>query len=400
MSDAAEFTILLEGHAPAYTVSATGPGDVRSKTSRFDLPDDPEFRETLRAIAAQEPLSEAAVRHVGSLLFEALFSRSVAHAFHSATVAAAPQTPLRVRLDIRPPTLAALPWETLYHIDEDYHFALRRDTPLVRTLATLQPTRPVAVSGPLRLLHATATPLEYANLTAIPPLLPEAHPRLTVVPLPSATPDALRAALLHTPFQVLHFDGHGHWDTDTGSASLVLEGSDRHAVPLTAAHLAGMLSGTGVRLVVLAACHSGATGGALVGVAQQLFTSTAIPAVVGMQYAISQKAAVAFTTGFYQALAAGQAIESAMTDGRLAMQTAGYTGAAFAPVVFLRSGSGKLFAEAALPPASTAPATYVGVNLGDGALAQGPGALAVGKGGTVIQGDVQGDIRIRAWEDD
>lgn len=406
MADVAEFTILIEGDAPTYTVRATGPGDIRSQVTPLILPDAPLWHETLRAIAAQEPLSEAALCHTGSQLFEALFSRSVAHAFYRSAQAHPPTTPLRMRLDIRSPELAVLPWESLYHVDEGYYFALRRDTPLVRTLATLQPTHPVRLTGPLQLLHAASNPVEYGNLGDTPPPLPaEIHTQLNVVPLPAATAESLRLALLHQPFHVLHFDGHGYLDPDTGTGILVVEGSDRHAVPLNAAQLAGMLSGTAVRLVVLAACYSGATqpvgkgGAAPVGVAQQLFRSTAIPAVVGMQYAISHIAAAAFTTGLYQALATGQTIEAAMTDGRLAMQAAGDNSAVFAPVLFLRSGSGQLFESSAIPPSPTAHTSYVGVNVGDGALAQGPGAIAVGKGGTIIQGDVQGDIRIGAWED-
>lgn len=407
MSERAEFTLWMEGQSPTYTVSATGPRDVRSKTSPFVLPDNSEFREILRAIAAQERLSEAALRHVGSQLFEALFSRAIAHAFMGAKQSAPSQSPLRVRLDIRAPELAALPWESLYHVDEGYHFALHRDTPLVRTLATLQPTRPVQATGPLHLLHAASNPVEYSSLGDTPPPLPlEGSPQIKVTPLHTATADSLRLALLQSPFHLLHFDGHGVLDPESGTASLVVEGPDRHARALSAAHLAGMLSGTPVRLVVLAACHSGGThaigqaGGALVGVAQHLFTSTAIPAVVGMQYAIHHKAAVAFTTGFYQAFAAGQPVDAAMTDGRLAMQAAGHTSAVFAPVLFLRSGSGHLFEHDTLPPSPTNHATYYGVNLGDGALAQGPGAIAVGKGGTIIQGDVKGDIRIGGWEDE
>ena len=48
-------------------------------------------------------------------------------------------------------------------------------------------------------------------------------------------------------------------------------------------------------------------------------THAGIPAVVGMQFRIRDRNAIAFSRAFYRALAAGQSIDAALTDGRFAI---------------------------------------------------------------------------------
>jgi tetratricopeptide (TPR) repeat protein len=70
-----------------------------------------------------------------------------------------------------------------------------------------------------------------------------------------------------------------------------------------------------------------------------------VPAVVAMSGPVSDLAAVAFSRTFYQRLAAGDAIEEAVTEGRLAIQRAEPVDGAWAtPTLFLRSSDGMLFA--------------------------------------------------------
>jgi len=83
--------------------------------------------------------------------------------------------------------------------------------------------------------------------------------------------------------------------------------------------LAVNLQSRGVRLAVLGACETGRRGaaGGWGGVADTLLRA-GIPAVVAMQYAVWDEAALAFSRMLYQSLAAGLSLDQAVSAGRLA----------------------------------------------------------------------------------
>ena len=89
---------------------------------------------------------------------------------------------------------------------------------------------------------------------------------------------------------------------------------------LSGEKLAINLKGRGIRLAILGACEGGRRDeiNPWTGVAPAL-TKASIPAVVGMQYTIRDANAIAFSRQFYRALAAGQPIDAAVTEGRLAI---------------------------------------------------------------------------------
>ncbi|SOC51201.1 CHAT domain-containing protein [Ornithinimicrobium cerasi] len=69
------------------------------------------------------------------------------------------------------------------------------------------------------------------------------------------------------------------------------------------------------RLIVLNSCSTAVTGSV------NMFSSTAavlvrggVPAVAAMQFAISDAAAIAFTRGFYAAVAQGKRVDDAVTS--------------------------------------------------------------------------------------
>jgi hypothetical protein len=110
--------------------------------------------------------------------------------------------------------------------------------------------------------------------------------------------------------------------------------------------LAQNLRGRGVRLAVLGACEAGRRDqvNAWTGVVPAL-TRAGIPAVVGMQYTIRDKNAIAFSRRFYRALAAGQPVDAAVADGRLAIfNRSGNDERDWGvPVLYLRADEGVLF---------------------------------------------------------
>src|SRR5262249_40892287 len=102
------------------------------------------------------------------------------------------------------------------------------------------------------------------------------------------------------------------------------------------------------RLVVLNSCR-GATPNeyqAYHGAAQRLLRE--IPFVVAMQYAISDRAAIRFSSGFYGSLFAGSPLDEAVNRGRNEIFIDRYVGREFATPVFYAAGSEK-------PPALLTP---------------------------------------------
>ncbi|MGH7488205.1 MAG: CHAT domain-containing protein, partial [bacterium] len=162
--------------------------------------------------------------------------------------------------------------------------------------------------------------------------------------------EEMRQALLAAPFHILHFMGHGKFDNENSEGALVFERCDGIGQSFEGRRLAQLLHDfDSLRLVVLNACHTAEAVGThgpnpFAGVASSLVMG-GVPAVVAMTGPVSDLAAVAFSRTFYQRLAAGDPIEAAMTEGRLAIQRAEPGDGAWAtPALFLRSPGGMLFA--------------------------------------------------------
>ena len=99
-----------------------------------------------------------------------------------------------------------------------------------------------------------------------------------------------------------------------------------------------------LRLVVLNSCEGARTSHVdpFSGLATSLVEFD-IPAVVGMQFEISDEAAVAFAGALYRALAQGLPIDAAMGPARRAIIAAGRRAEFGTPVLFLRGSNARLF---------------------------------------------------------
>jgi hypothetical protein len=278
---------------------------------------------------------------------------------------------LRVRLKMHTYALADLPWEYAYvarpdtlpdQKGPDGFLVLDRRVSLVRyevmgqSPGSLDPVG----AGPLRLVVLLADPdtpgyphldldVERQNIEQALEEVPEISAEF----YPDATVETLEDALTREA-HVFHFSGHGQFEGDLGVAfgsvegegSVVLVGDDGGPFPFPAEKLAQNLRGRGVRLAVLGACEVGHRDqvNAWTGVVPAL-TRAGIPAVVGMQYTVQDGNAIAFSRRFYRALAAGQSIDAAVTDGRLAIYNRGSEDERDwgVPVLYLRAEEGVLF---------------------------------------------------------
>jgi tetratricopeptide (TPR) repeat protein len=240
------------------------------------------------------------------------------------------------------PRLLGLPWE------------LMRDPagPVALNLAGVSRALPVAdlaqtaaiPGGRLRVLMVISRPdgtgdIGY-QMIARPLLerLDAVRGQVELVVLRPPTLEALQEALVEAvaagePFQVVHFDGHGalpgHRAGGPGPegrpvtmSGLTAEGVLAFEKPggggdlVRASKVAAVLAGSGVPVVVLNACQSGAVGKDVEAAVATRLLREGCAAVVAMAYSVYAVAAAEFMAIFYEHLFAGDSLSAAVTAGR------------------------------------------------------------------------------------
>ncbi|MBG0853006.1 CHAT domain-containing protein [Streptomyces spinoverrucosus] len=315
--------------------------------------------------------SEAPVRELGRMLFDALLGGAGAALLLAARNRAAQRGgQVRMVLRVQPPELARLPWEFLYDTAEDTYVCL--EVPLVRHPQVARPVEPLVVTPPLRILGMVARPEDQEPLAvraeqqrlrdALSDLLAEGRVELGWVggqtwrdlrnavrrDARSAVRGATSSAGSRTEWHILHFIGHGGYDSVAQEGTLALAGEHGETYPLGAGQLAMLLAGhPSLRLAVLNACETGRADGL------NPFSSVAgalmrkgLPAVLAMQYEVSEDAALECAHAFYDSLARQLPIDVAVMEARQAMTLARPGTLEWGtPVLYLRSldGGGHLF---------------------------------------------------------
>jgi hypothetical protein len=308
---------------------------------------------------------ELPIREVGQQLFAAVFAERVYGRYTvSVQEAARRGEPLRVVLRLRAPELTGLPWEAMFDPEADEYLCQRQ--PIVRYVETAQPANPLPVKPPLRILGLVSAPSnlpaldvaeERRRLThAVEDLVKRRQVELTWVS--GGTWPHLQEMRPDGHWHVLHFIGHG--GIDRGTEVLALEDEvTGQANLVSSARFARLLQTCRPvpRLVVLNSCQSGESA------IDDLLSSTAaalvrsgISASVAMQFAVTDPAALAFSRGFYQALAHDQPVDEAVRLGRIAIDgTSENTLEWVAPVLYLRTDETRLFSTIR-PDGGTVPA--------------------------------------------
>jgi CHAT domain-containing protein len=306
-------------------------------------------RRQVRRIETQE---RRQLEEFGGQLFQALFSGPVAECLGRSRIAAESRgAGLRIRLRL-PGALANIPWEYLH--DAEYGFlGMSPETALVRYVDMPIPARPFPVSPPLRILAMISAPDDVPGLEAdqewskLRESLGDLIDRgmVEVDRLETGTLAALQRPLRLHKYHVLHFVGHGVYDEDAEDGALALEGPDGKHRLVTGRDLGVLIRGhRSLRLVVLNACEGArsARDDPFGGVAQALVRQ-GIPAVIAMQFEISDPAAVVFSQSFYQAIADREPVDMAMVEARIAMFAEGNEVEWATPVLYLRSPDGRIF---------------------------------------------------------
>ena len=308
------------------------------------------FRSRTRRI---EPTPVTAAKNMGGRLFDAVFAGPTGECLRrSIDRARDERVPLRIRLRVSGcPGLADLPWELLYDRADDWFLALSDSTPVIRYVQLAEPVRPVPVSLPLRILLIKSEPADYPALELddeweqVSKALQELSSTgmVQVTELATASLSELRRVLLRDTFHVLHYMGHGGFDAERGGVLMFTDRAGR-GLPVTAGDLGVLLHDhTSMRLAVLNACEAGRTDPAdpFAGVADTL-VRRGIPAVIAMQFEVSDVAAIEFAPALYGALTAGRPVDAAVAEARKAVYTVSSLEWA-TPVLYLRADDAQLF---------------------------------------------------------
>ena len=298
---------------------------------------------------------EQTVQGFGRALFDALLPGEVRNRFDLSCATARQQgRGLRLKLRIQPPEIARLPWEFLYDPRQAEYVCLSRDTPVVRYLELPQPIQPLIVSPPLRILGMIASPRDLTTLEvgrekqrleeAIAPLRAERLIDLTW--LPGQTWRDLQRAMRSGPWHIFHFIGHGGFDRNADEGLIALADDHGFTHRLLATELGRLLADHhSLRLALLNSCE-GARGSQ-----HDIFSSTAailvrrgIPAVLAMQYEITDRAAMEFSRAFYEALVDGYPVDAAVTEARKSISLAVTNTVEWGtPVLYMRAPQGVIF---------------------------------------------------------
>lgn len=297
----------------------------------------------------------AEAKKFGGKLFKAVFTDDLRSCLRSSNDEADRQgMGLRVRLRLADvPELGDLPWEYLYDPALNRFLALSIETPIVRYLDLPEAVRPVRVKPPLRILTVIASPSdlpplevdrEFENLSrAVGELV--AQGVIAVDRLAEPTLAGLQRCLRQTEYHVFHFIGHGGFDRQAEDGILFFQSPEGRGRAVSAQYLGALLHDhRSLRLAVLNACEGarGAEGDPFSGTAQGL-VQQGIPAVIAMQFEVSDEAAITFSQEFYSSVAQGYPMDAALAEARKAIFAQVSELEWGTPVLYMRSADGRIF---------------------------------------------------------
>jgi hypothetical protein len=377
-----DFDLLIEPAAQGYRAKVLD-SPAGQAVADFSLPFTPQdmdifllrltrsLSEARRRVRRLESQEREMVQGFGGKLFQAMFSGEVLGALQSSlNEAFRKDVGLRIRLRLSDaPELADVPWEFLFNPAANRFLNLAPDTPLIRYLDLPMPVRPLTVTPPLRVLVMVSSPTDFpeldveAELDRLTRALEEVVKRglVTITRLPSASLAGLQRPLRLENYHIFHFIGHGGFDDHAQDGALALEDAYGRGRLVSGQDLGVMLSAhRSLRLVVLNACEGAraATSDPFGGVAQSL-VQQGIPAVIAMQFEITDEAAITFAGELYAAIADGYTVDAALGEARRAIFASGNDVEWATPVLYTRSANGQLFrltklSEAARLAAATA----------------------------------------------
>jgi biotin carboxyl carrier protein len=358
-----DFDLLIEPSAPgSYRARVLRSPAGESASMQFEMPFSPVELENFvlrlgrprRGTRGRGRPESVPLKEFGGKLYAAVFQDELRDLLlRSLSQTRTQGTGLRLRLRLTDaPELGELPWEFLYDGRLNRFLAQSRRTPLVRYLDLPDPPHPLTAESPLRVLVMISSPTDYPTLAVerewsllAGALAEQQEEGQVIVERIAANMGTLRRRLRREGFHVFHFVGHGSYRPDWGDGVLIMEDSNGQPREVTGEELGCLLSEYDLtRLAVLNACEGARTDAndPFAGVAQSLIQQ-GLPAVVAMQFEITDEAAIIFAQEFYGAIADSYPLEAALAEARGAIRDAGNPTEWGTPVLYSRAPDGHLF---------------------------------------------------------
>ncbi len=312
-----DFTITITGSADqGYTITVLDAAGGRVSAA-LPLPDAC-LATQIAAVADLAPQTdhEATLRTTGEGLFRWAIQGALETHLRLAwdrAQRAQPQQGLRLRLSIDAPELSVWPWELLHDPERNHAFATAQTTLLVRYFDQAN-----HFGAPAE--QTASLPLDVLLVLPAVADLDLAQEQRSIEAVAAAMPGALRVraltgtitrsdladALLTRDYDIIHFSGHGAFLDGRGYAGLNKpDGSVDWIHSGVLSRLA--VNHRSVKLVVLNTCNSGRSDAsrAFQGLASQM-VRYGVPAVVAMQYPVTDTAANILAREFYKRLCTGE----------------------------------------------------------------------------------------------
>jgi CHAT domain len=318
------FDLKLFGHeSNGYFVEVVSPMTRRSEPASLEV--SVELVDHYKSSIKKRLLDRLMWEKVGKTLFQALFPHPIKEIWDRSLGGLPGNHGLRLRLDIRSPALAAIPWEIIH--DGDCYLALTPERPVVRYFYDQPEIQTITGTIPVNILLVVATP---ANLLPLPAVEREIEMICKGVKnlcsagkvgqvdiLRNATAQSLQRKL-RQGYQVVHFIGHGTFEQDMGY--LMLEDEKGKAQRLDGQTLRYLCREASLLLIFLNSCLGAVPSQqpSLFGTAHAALAA-GIPAVVAMQSVIEDELAATFANEFYETLAEGSPLDVCVAEGRKAI---------------------------------------------------------------------------------
>ena len=313
----------------------------------------------LRSSSAKSKMRGAAAPEVremkdfGALLFQEAVNGPVREFYQKCQSQADREgAGMRLRLTLDQ-SVEDLPWEFLC-LNDDF-MALNPRSPVVRYIEGAAACSLVKVEYPLRVLVVIAKPSDEVPLdtdaekesitAALKPLTDQGVVHLSFIE-GNNTWGKLMDALLPNRTNILHFIGHGDFDETNNEGVLIMADEDGKTLRVDSERLRVLVQGRSrLALILLNSCLGTLGGDA------QPFSSVAaglvksgIPAVIAMQFEISDDAAREISETFYTSLSLNMPVDAALTEARRRIFLSNRNSLEWAtPILFMQVKDGQLF---------------------------------------------------------
>jgi hypothetical protein len=292
---------------------------------------------------------EQFIKNLGKRLFDFLFAGEVGESYRKTLDNANREgrsVRLNLHIDERARSLASAPWEALYDPRLRTFLTTRLDTQFTRTVGLA--SAPISKPRRLHILGMIASPTEFRGrpvtpiggterdgiVSALEPLEQRGRAKLQWTQsgsLRDLVRGLRRSNLRPTahagdrePWGVFHFIGHGDFDSSRSLGFVLMEGEGASGgQPCYADDLASVLCiPGGPQLVVLNACNGAlSTSGDIFNSTAALLALSGIPAVIAMQFPVTDKTATYFAEKLYDELADGVSIQEALVNTRVHLRS-------------------------------------------------------------------------------